>query len=126
YRLAVIHAFDHREQPRVLLNAARERVEVPGAGMSVERLPAGKSGASRRHRGVHIGLGPLRDAREDLAIGWIDDVERLARLGPLAIDEVAEDFFVFAEPMSGGLVRLGGGTVLHRSENVGVARHGMG
>ena len=66
---------------------------------------------------------PHKDPRQNFAVGRIDDVERLAGLGPLAVDEVPEHALVFAEPCAGGLIRFGCGPVLHRFENLGDCRH---
>jgi hypothetical protein len=38
-RLAVVERFDDGDQARMALNQARERIEVPGAGMSGELCP---------------------------------------------------------------------------------------
>src|SRR5262245_1247521 len=91
--------------------------------MSIERLPAGKRGARCRHCGIDVGLGALCDAREHLAIRRIDDVECLARFGPVTVDEVAEDLLVFREPVASGLIGLGGRPVFHRFENIGDRSH---
>ena len=124
-RLAVVHAFQHGEQAGVFLHSARERVQMPRARVTIQPLPRGQHGAGGGHRGIDVVLRAKRDAGELLTRGGIDDVERLSRLGPLAVDEVPEDLLVFAEPVSRLLIRLGRGTILHRFEDLGDCGHGF-
>src|SRR2546430_4251198 len=53
-RLAVVQAFEHREQPRVLLDGARQRVEMTRPGMSGQRRPRAERVARGGHRGIYL------------------------------------------------------------------------
>ena len=122
-RLSVVHAFENGEQTRMLLDAAGQRVQVPGTRMSVERSPRGQRCPGGGDCRVDVSLRALGDPSEDLAIRGIDDVERLARLGPLAVDEVAEYALEFAEPVARRLIRFGRRPVFHRFEDLSDGRH---
>ena len=66
-RLAVVHALEHGEQPRVLLNAARERVEVPRARVR-RRAPSTRAARARAAATAAStsAARAVRDARDDL------------------------------------------------------------
>src|SRR5207245_4268643 len=63
-RLAVVEALKYGEQPRLLLDLTREGVQVSRAGVAGEPGPLGQCLSGGAHRGVHVGLARLRDARQ--------------------------------------------------------------
>ncbi len=125
-RLAVVHRFEHREQARVFLDPARDRVQVAGPRVGRQRLPCGKRLLRRADRGIHIILRAIGDARDHLRRRRVDDVERLSGPGPGAADVVPEGAVVFAEPGERFLVALRRGAVLHRLEDLCDCGHGQG
>src|SRR5678816_1866849 len=91
--------------------------------MTRQRLPCHQRAACRRDGGVDLGGGAVRDAGDHRVRRRIDDVEQLARLGPRAADEMAEDALVLREPPERLFLALGSRTVLHRVENLGDRGH---
>ena len=71
--LAVVEAFHHRQQTRVLLDVAGDGVEVAGALMRAQRRPGFVGGASGGDSGVDIGGGGIGGLRQGLAAGWVGD-----------------------------------------------------
>src|SRR5207248_6434975 len=63
-RLAVVEAFEHGEQPRVLLDGPRHSVEMPRPGMPGERGPRAQCLARRGYRGIHVRRAGLGDPCE--------------------------------------------------------------
>jgi hypothetical protein len=120
-RLAVVERLEHREQPRVLLHRARERVQVAGAPVSAERRPRGLRLAGRAHRAVHVVGRPLRHAREHRAGRRIVHVEQLGALRavPVAADVVRALAPALLQPAAGLGVALGGRAVGERLEQLG-------
>ncbi len=91
-RFAVVQTLEHREQARVALHLARQRVQVTGAGVRRQRRPAGRRGVGGGDRGVHVRRTPLGDARQHRLRRRIDRLEILpgSGLDPAAVDEMAE------------------------------------
>ena len=112
--LAVVHGLEHGEAARVLLDLAREGVEIAGALVAGERLPAGKGSAGGFDGAVDIGGVGLRDLGEDFAGRGILGLERGADLGPLAVDVVAEAALVRVEPLVHFARIFGCWAVFHR------------
>ncbi len=77
-RLAVVERFDDGDQARMALNQARERIEVPGAGMSGELCPRALRLARCRHRRVHVVAPAMCDFREQFARCGLERVEGFA------------------------------------------------
>ena len=98
--LSVVHCFEHRETPRMLLHLARQGIEVPGAPMRSESLPDSQRATRRFHRGVYVREGSLRNTRKLISRGGICCVEVLPGGGvqPGAVDEVSEPAAVPVEP----------------------------
>src|SRR5579862_3550398 len=124
-RLAVVHAFEHRQQPGVLLNAARDGVEMASARVRRERLPALERAARGAYRKIDVVARSVRGARDRLARGRIDDVERLSRLGPGSVDVVPERAVALLEPGERPFVALRRRAVLHRLKDFSDCRHGL-
>ena len=119
-RLAVVEALEHRQQARVLLHGARERVEMARPGVARQRGPGGERLAGGGDRGVHVRPARLRDARQRRGRGRVDDVEPVAvlALGPAPADEQAERAAVSLQPLERGLIALGRGSIRHRLEDL--------
>ena len=96
-------------------SAYRYRARACGASA----FHAGSARLRRGDRGVDVVLRAVRHARDDLVRRGIDDVERLTRLGPRAVDVVAEHALVLPEPGESFLVALRRGAVLHCLEDFG-------
>jgi ParB family chromosome partitioning protein len=120
-RLAVVERLEHREQARVLLHGAGERVEVPGAPVTAQRRPAGLRGARGPHRAVDVVGRALRHAREHGAGGRVVHVEQLGALRavPVAADVVRALAPALLQPAAGLGVALGGRAVGERLEQLG-------
>ena len=98
--LAVVDGLQHGETARVLLHLARERIEITGALMSAERLPAGQGFARGFNGSIYIGGIAMRDFGDLVAGRWIAGCEVLAAGGllPRAVDVVAEVALMRVEP----------------------------
>jgi hypothetical protein len=72
-RLAVVQGLQHREQPCMLLQAARQRVQHARAPMAAERLPGGQRRGGGLHRLVDLRGAGLRHLRQQRcrAPGWV-------------------------------------------------------
>ena len=79
-RLAAVHRLDHRQLARLLLEQARDAVEVLAALGARQPRPAAKRRARRAHRRVDVGLARLGELGELLLGGGVDRVEPAARL----------------------------------------------
>src|SRR5207247_6583263 len=90
--LAVIETLEHREEPGVALDFAREGVEVARAGMRGERSPFRRGALRCNDRGIDVRLAALRDAREHGLRGRIDrlEVHTLGGCHAAASNEVPE------------------------------------
>src|SRR5581483_9514405 len=88
--LAVVHGLEHGETARVLLDLAREGVEIACALVTGERLPCGQRAAGGFDGAVDVCGVTLRDLGEDFAGRGILRLEAGRDLGPLTVDEVAE------------------------------------
>ena len=89
-RLAVVHRFQHRQQPRMLLHQPRQRIQISRPRMRSKRLPLRRRRPRRFHRGIDVGRRALRHRRQPLAIRRIDGVEIFParRRLPRAIDKM--------------------------------------
>ena len=90
-RFAIVHALEHGEETRVLLDTARERIQPPRSRVRCERPPRGQRGSSRGDRRVYVTRRSLTDSRQERARCRITDVECLTRFGPVAANKMAED-----------------------------------
>ena len=91
-RLAVVERLEHREEPAVLLDLARERVEIARPRVPAERPPPGLRRPRRVHRAIHIGRGRLRQTWRAACRSpglIVSNVSPPGR-GPRAADELAE------------------------------------
>ena len=123
YRLAVVQRLENREQPTVLLDLTRERVQVAGAHMPRCLTPRGESLARGADRGVHVFRTTLARVREGGAVGRVEHRERLRRGPPLTADEVAELPPVLVQPGQRRLGRLRRRPPGHGLEDLGDAGH---
>jgi hypothetical protein len=117
-RLAVVQRLDHREQARMALHHAGQRVQMACAAMAAECEPAGLRGACRSHRRIHVLRVALRDAGQALAGGRLGGLEKCAgrRGGEAPVDEVAEALGMAREPLARIGVALWRGAVVHGVE----------
>src|SRR5579859_2839344 len=102
----------------MLLDQAREGIQVPRAGMGSEGAPSRDSRPRGFDRGVDVCGRALRYRRELLAVRRIDGVEVLSRGGglPVAADEMLEAVAVAAQPGQRFLGIFWSGTVFHAHE----------
>ena len=91
-RLAVVDRFQHRKQPGMTLQHARQRVEVTRAAVTAELYPKRLRGARGAHGRLDIGGRALRDPGQRLAGGRLDRREVLAgmRRDEFAANEMSE------------------------------------
>jgi len=103
----------------MLLDGARQGVQVARPGVAGQRGPGGKRLACGRDGAVHVRLAGLRDARQPGRGGGVDDVEPRVALsfGPAPADEQSECAVLPGDPLEGRLVALGRRPVGHRIED---------
>ena len=123
-RLAVIHGLEHGEEAAVLLDQAGDGIEIFAALIARQRTPGREGGASGLDRCIDILGGAIGDVGELLAIGWVVGGEGLARLGPGAINEMAELLAMRIEPGERHIGALGRRTVVEGFEDLGDFVHG--
>ena len=114
--LAVVECFEDGELAGVLLHLAGERVEIAGALVAGERLPAREGLARGLHGCIHIGFRAGGDVGDLFAVGGIGGGEDVRRLGPLAVNVVAEGALVLGEPGVDLFGVFRGRAVLHAVE----------
>ena len=114
-RLAVVDGFEHRQEARMLLHLARQRVEEGRALVPGPVRPALERRARRRDGLVDRLLAGGRQAGDRLAGRRLDDVEApLAVLsGEGAVDEMPELFRAAGKPVADDPVVFWRGTVAH-------------
>ncbi len=114
-RLAVVHALQDREQPRVLLERPGDGVEVSGPRRTPELPPRLGGGARSRHRPIHVLVAGLGDIGEAFPRGGVPGREDLSRRSPLPPtgDVQAEAPTTRFQPLDGALRTLGRRAVLH-------------
>ena len=125
-RLAVVDGLQRRQQPRMALHQPGERIEMAGAAMAAEPVPAGLGGARRGDRRFDVGLAGLSQAGKPLAGGGIDALQPLRSGGwtPGAADEEVEAVVMRLEPGARRPVRLRRRSIVHGLEDLGDA-HGL-
>src|SRR5690606_2237569 len=103
---------------RMLLDVARDGVQVASATVRAKAAPAVEGAPRRGHRRIHIVRRCLRDVRERLCGAGVHRSETLFRTGfaPLTVDEEAEAAAVRVQPSIGGRRALGRWAVLERLE----------
>ena len=120
-RLAVVDRLQHGEQARVLLDLARQRVEIARADVS-RRLRSSRG--RRRARRARRHPRRRRVACATSISGWplagltLSKYSPPRGIAPLAVDEQAEARRVRVEPLLRGRGRLGRRAVAHRLEDL--------
>ncbi len=118
-RLAVVHAFEHRQQTRMFLNIARNRVEITSASHARSFAPSFECTTSRCNRCVYIFFLGLSGLGKQLAIRRV--VRRIElrslRRHPLVIDEQAKLASMLIQPRLNSIRRFGRRSVFHGVEN---------
>ena len=115
-RLAIVDRFQHREEARVALHAATDRVEnarpLVAAGILPFRGRAGRCGDGR----IDVGRRGFRDLGQCFAGRRLHDLEALARRRflPLAVDEQCLREIAAGDPAVGFAAAFGRRAVFHR------------
>jgi hypothetical protein len=125
-RLAVVHGFEHGQAARMLLDLAREGVEIARPLVSAERLPCGQDLARGGYGGVHIGGIRLSDFGKRVAAGRIAGRKIFAadRLDPRAAYERIEPAVMPLQPLHRFFRIFRRGSVFHGVELFGNAHCG--
>ena len=125
-RLAVVERLEHGEEPAVLLDLARDGVEVARAPVPAERPPVRAAPRARpRPRGPRRPRVAWATRASGLPVaGFSVSKVSPAPVGPLAADEEPEPPAVRVEPRVRRRRRFGRGAVLHRLEDLGDGCHG--
>jgi hypothetical protein len=76
-RLAIVHGFEHREEPLALLDMAGDSIKIFGTLMSRQFGPLAEGGACGFHRHIDVRLRTVRNLRQHCIIGRIDHSEGL-------------------------------------------------
>ena len=105
----------------MLLYLARQRVQVPRAGVTRQGGPGGERGARGGHGGVYVGRIALRHAGKGPGRSGVHGVEQLAARGAYRAptDEVPELTAVPRDPLEGRRLALRRRAVVHRFEDGG-------
>ena len=124
-RLPVVDALEHGEESGVLLNVARQRVQVAGPAVWSECPPPRLRATRGPDRASHVVRAPLAEGSDDLSRGGVGRIEPVAQRAvvPAATDEVVEGPVVPLQPGLGERGALGCGAVLERLEDLGDLAH---
>src|SRR5581483_6599423 len=116
--LAIVHRFEHRQQSRMLLHKACQRVQITGARMSARCTPFRRRNLRSLNGSVDVSSSALRDTRQRVSGRRIEGVEIGSRRGflPLTSDEMSEAALVTIEPGYRLFGVFRGGTVFHADE----------
>src|SRR5271169_1156293 len=124
--LAVVHGFENRQEPRMLLYQPRNGVQITRARMRCQRPPSRRGRPRGFDCGVDVRRRALRNGSESLAARRIDGVEVFARCGclPSAADEMLKAVAMALQPGDRFFGIFRSGTVFHAHELFGYA-HGV-
>jgi len=116
--LAIVQRLEHREQARVLLQQARERIHDLRAAMPTQGDPARLRAARGGDGAFDVVLRRLRHLGQLAAVGGIVGGEGRAGLAPGVVDEQAEAAAMLVQPRERFLGTLWCRTVIHGVQNL--------
>ena len=117
-RLAVVECFEHRKEAAVLLQKARNGIEICRPARATHRGPITLRGAGSFDSCVYVFLCCLRQLCQHLAGCGIFALEGLARRGEATIDKVTELASLIDQPSEGLCGAFGGGAIVHGVKNL--------